>query len=133
MFVLIWKGYFLEENYVGYVINGVYLFIWCVVEWKKFFKDNFDENFFCDQFNQKIWEVVYGILDEEIWNIWLKQKVKLLDYIKSKCSKDWFRSQVDLVLSVFIFERFNFDVFLIGFGCCFVIYKRVYFLFMDID
>lgn len=69
---------------------------------EKLFKDNFDENFFCDQSNQKIWEAVYGIPDEEIWNTRLKQKAKLLDYIKSKCSKDWLRSQVDPALSVSI-------------------------------
>ena len=77
----------------GYVTNGVHLPTWCAAEWKKLFKDNFDENFFCDQSNQKIWEAVYGIPDEEIWNTRLKQKAKLLDYIKSKCSKDWLRSQ----------------------------------------
>ena len=47
---------------------------------------------------------VYGIPDEEIWNTRLKQKAKLLDYIKSKCSKDWLRSQVDPALSVSILE-----------------------------
>ena len=55
MFAPIWKGYFPEENHVGYVTNGVHLPTWCAAEWKKLFKDNFDENFFCDQSNQKIW------------------------------------------------------------------------------
>ena len=133
MFAPIWKGYFPEENHVGYVTNGVHLPTWCAAEWKKLFKDNFDENFFCDQSNQKIWEAVYGIPDEEIWNTRLKQKAKLLDYIKSKCSKDWLRSQVDPALSVSIFERFNPDALLIGFGRRFATYKRAHLLFTDID
>lgn len=54
---------------------------------EKLFKDNFDENFFCDQSNQKIWEAVYGIPDEEIWNTRLKQKAKLLDYIKANAAR----------------------------------------------
>lgn len=45
MFAPIWKGYFPEENHVGYVTNGVHLPTWCAAEWKKLFKDNFDENF----------------------------------------------------------------------------------------
>ena len=133
MFAPIWKGYFPEENHVGYVTNGVHLPTWCAAEWKKLFKDNFDENFFCDQSNQKIWEAVYGIPDEEIWNTRLKQKAKLLDYIKSKCSKDWLRSQIDPALSVSIFERFNPDALLIGFGRRFATYKRAHLLFTDID
>ena len=133
MFAPIWKGYFPEENHVGYVTNGVHLPTWCAAEWKKLFKDNFDENFFCDQSNQKIWEAVYGIPDEEIWNTRLKQKAKLLDYIKSKCSKDWLRSQSDPALSVSIFERFNPDALLIGFGRRFATYKRAHLLFTDID
>ena len=72
--------------------------------------------FSCDQSNQKIWEAVYGIPDEEIWNTRLKQKAKLLDYIKSKCSKDWLRSQVDPALSVSIFVEIQSRCLLIGFG-----------------
>ena len=54
-------------------------------KWKKLFKDNFDENFFCDQSNQKIWEAVYGIPDEEIWNTRLKQ----LSLIHISVEKTW--------------------------------------------
>ena len=57
----------------------------------------------------------------------------MLDYIKSKCSKDWLRSQVDPALSVSIFERFNPDALLIGFGRRFATYKRAHLLFTDID
>ncbi len=46
MFAPLWKGYFPEENHVGYVTNGVHFPTWCTAEWKKLFKDNFDENFF---------------------------------------------------------------------------------------
>lgn len=36
MFAPIWKGYFPEENHVGYVTNGVHLPTWCAAEWKSF-------------------------------------------------------------------------------------------------
>ena len=74
MFAPIWKGYFPEENHVGYVTNGVHFPTWCATEWEKLFKDNFDESFIHDQSNQKIWEAVYDIPDEEIWNTRLKLK-----------------------------------------------------------
>ena len=133
MFAPIWKGYFPEENHVGYVTNGVHFPTWCATEWKKLFKDNFDESFIHDQSNQKIWEAVYGIPDEEIWDTRLKLKTKLMDYIKRKCSKDWLRSQIDPSLTISIFEKFNPSALLIGFGRRFATYKRAHLLFTDID
>ena len=35
MFSPIWKGYFPEENHVGYVTNGVHFPTWCATEWRK--------------------------------------------------------------------------------------------------
>ena len=133
MFAPIWKGYFPEENHVGYVTNGVHFPTWCATEWEKLFKDNFDESFIHDQSNQKIWEAVYDIPDEEIWNTRLKLKTKLIDYIKRKCSKDWLRSQIDPSLTISIFEKFNPNALLIGFGRRFATYKRAHLLFTDID
>ncbi len=37
MFAPIWKGYFPEENHVGYVTNGVHFPTWCATEWEKAF------------------------------------------------------------------------------------------------
>ena len=106
MFAPLWKGYFPEENHVGYVTNGVHFPTWCTAEWKKLFKDNFDENFMNDQSNQEIWKGVYNIPDEEIWNMRKRLKTKLISYIKWKCGRDWLKSQVDPALGVSIFEKF---------------------------
>ena len=38
MFAPIWKGYFPEENHVGYVTNGVHFPTWCATEWESFSK-----------------------------------------------------------------------------------------------
>lgn len=37
MFSGIWKGYFPEENHVGYVTNGVHFPTWCASEWKQLY------------------------------------------------------------------------------------------------
>ena len=133
MFASIWKGYFPEENHVGYVTNGVHLPTWCATEWKKLYKDNLNESFASDQSNQKIWESIYSVPDDEIWNTRSKLKNKLIDYIKKKCSEDWLRSQVDPALTISILEKFNPDALLIGFGRRFATYKRAHLLFTDLD
>lgn len=133
MFAPLWKGYFPEENHVGYVTNGVHFPTWCTAEWKKLFKDNFDENFMNDQSNQEIWKGVYNIPDEEIWNMRKRLKTKLISYIKWKCGRDWLKSQVDPALGVSIFEKFNPNALLVGFGRRFATYKRAHLLFTDLD
>lgn len=133
MFASIWKGYFPEENHVGYVTNGVHLPTWCAREWKKLYKDNFDESFAADQSNQKIWEAIYNVPDEEIWDTRLKLKNKLVEYIKRKCTADWLRSQVNPALALSVLEKFNPNALLIGFGRRFATYKRANLLFTDLE
>lgn len=133
MFAPIWKGYFPEENHVGYVTNGVHFPTWCATEWKKLYKDNFDENFMYDESNEKFWNAIYNVPDEEIWNTRLKLKSKLMEYLKKKCSEDWLKSQIDPALTISIFEKFNPNALLIGFGRRFATYKRAHLLFTDID
>ena len=96
MFSGIWKGYFPEENHVGYVTNGVHFPTWCASEWQKLYNKYFDANFLNDQSNPKIWETIYNVPDEEIWNTRVALKNKLIDYIRNQFRDtwfvDWFRS-----------------------------------------
>ena len=105
-----------EEKDVGYVRKGVDVGRWCGGEWKKVLKENFDEKFLCEEWNEKMWEGVYGMGDEEIWNRGLKEKGKLVEYMKRKWRKEWVRSEVDGGLRVWIFERLNGDGVVIGLG-----------------
>lgn len=60
-------------------------------------------------------------------------KTKLISYIKWKCGRDWLKSQVDPALGVSIFEKFNPNALLVGFGRRFATYKRAHLLFTDLD
>lgn len=133
MFASIWKGYYPEENHIGYVTNGVHLPTWCATEWRKLYQNYFDENFLYDQSNEKIWNAIYNVPNEEIWNTRLKLKNKFVDYLRKKCNDDWIKSQVDPSLAVSIIEKFNPNALLIGFGRRFATYKRAYLLFSDIE
>ena len=74
MFSGIWKGYFPEESHVGYVTNGVHFPTWAASEWKGVYNKHFDKKFMGDQSNQKIWEEIYNVSDEEVWNTRLALK-----------------------------------------------------------
>ena len=133
MFSSIWKGYFPEENHVGYVTNGVHFPTWCATEWKNLYAEHFDENFLYDQSNPKIWEAIYDVPDEEIWKTRLAMKNKLVDYIRKQFRETWLNNQGDPSRIVSLMDKINPNALLIGFGRRFATYKRAHLLFTDLD
>ena len=133
MFAGIWKGYFPEESHVGYVTNGVHFPTWAASEWKGLYNKHFDKNFMGDQSNQKIWEEIYNVSDEEVWNTRLALKHKLIDYIRKEFSKTWLKNQGDPSRIVSLLDKINPNALLIGFARRFATYKRAHLLFTDLD
>ena len=133
MFSPIWKGYFPEENHVGYVTNGVHYPTWSATEWKHVYNKYFDKEFLHDQSNQKIWEAIYNVPDEVIWKTRQGLKNKLIDYIRKQFSESWLKNQGDPSRIVSLLERINPNALLIGFGRRFATYKRAHLLFTDLD
>ena len=133
MFSSIWKGYFPEESHVGYVTNGVHFPTWSATEWKELYFKYFNENFWFDQSNPKIWEAIYNVPDEEIWKTRLTMKNKLVDYIRKSFCDTWLKNQGDPSRIVSLMDKINPNALLIGFGRRFATYKRAHLLFTDLD
>ncbi len=133
MFAPIWKGYFPEESHVGYVTNGVHFPTWSATEWKQLYGAHFDENFWYDQSNQKIWEAIYNVSDEEIWKTRMALKNKLIDYVRKQYRETWLKNQGDPSRIVSLLDKINPNALLIGFGRRFATYKRAHLLFTDLD
>ena len=133
MFAPIWKGYFPEENHVGYVTNGVHYPTWSATEWKHLYNAHFDENFIYDQSNEKIWEAIYDVPDEVIWKTRQGLKNKLIDYIRKQFSESWLKNQGDPSRIMSLLDKINPNALLIGFGRRFATYKRAHLLFTDLD
>ena len=133
MFSSIWKGYFPEESHVGYVTNGVHFPTWSATEWKELYFKYFNENFWFDQPNPKIWEAIYNVPDEEIWKTRMTMKNKLVDYIRKSFRDTWLKNQGDPSRIVSLMDKINPNALLIGFGRRFATYKRAHLLFTDLD
>ena len=134
MFNGIWKGYYPEElDNVGYVTNGVHMPTWTSSEWRKVYGKYFDKNYLADQSNAKLWEAIYNVPDQEIWNTRLKLKAKLIDHIKVAFREDWLKNQGDPSRIVSILEKISPNALTIGFARRFATYKRAHLLFSDLD
>ena len=133
MFANIWKGYYPEENHVGYVTNGVHFPTWSATEWRKLYAKYFDKTFMSDQSNQKIWEAIYNCPDEEIWATRMALKEKLVKYIKDQFRDSWLRNQGDPSRVLELLKRITPNALIIGFCRRFATYKRAHLLFTDLD
>lgn len=133
MFSPLWKGYFPEENHVGYVTNGVHFPTWAATEWRKIYDKYFDKNFMNDQSNEEIWHAINNVPDEEVWSTRMALKQKLVDYIREKFTENWLRNQGDPAHVVSLLQRINPNALMIGFCRRFATYKRAHLLFTDVD
>ena len=133
MFAGIWKGYFAEENHVGYVTNGVHFPTWVAPEWDALYTKYFDTTFHGDQSNASIWEAIYNVPNNEIWAIRKQLKSKLIDHIRQSFKENWLKNQGDPMRIVNLLDKINPNALLIGFGRRFATYKRAHLLFTDLD
>ena len=133
MFSGIWKGYYPEENHVGYVTNGVHFPTWVASEWKNLYTKKFDKSFLGDQSNQSIWEAIYNVSDETIWETRQGLKNKLIAYIREEFRQSWLKNQGDPSRVVSLMQKINPNALLIGFGRRFATYKRAHLLFTDLE
>lgn len=133
MFAPIWKGYFPEENHVGYVTNGVHLPTWATSEWKAVYEKYFGEEFYLDQSNKELWKNIARIPDHEIWDTRMELKNKLIEFIRTQFKKSWFKTQQDPSKIVSVLDKINPNALIIGFGRRFATYKRAHLLFTDLE
>ena len=133
MFAPIWKGYYPEENHVGYVTNGVHFPSWAATEWRKLYDKYFDKSFMSDQSNEEIWHAIYNVPDAEIWKTRMALKQKLITCIREKFTETWLKNQGDPSRVVSLLERINPNALMIGFCRRFATYKRAHLLFTDLE
>ncbi|MGM9634253.1 MAG: alpha-glucan family phosphorylase [Alloprevotella sp.] len=120
-----------EESHVGYVTNGVHMPTWTAKEWKQIYAKYFDKSFLSDQSNEKIWEKIYEVPDEVVWNTRVKLKTKLIEYIRERFRDTWLKNQGDPSRVVSLLDKINPNALLIGFARRFATYKRAHLLFTD--
>ena len=133
MFAPIWKGYFPEENHVGYVTNGIHLPSWTATEWKNVYQKYFSKEFISDQSNEEIWAAIEKVDDNEIWQTRLGLKHKLVDYITKLFKENWLKNQGDPARVMSLLDKIDPNALLIGFARRFATYKRAHLLFTDLD
>ena len=133
IFANMYPGYLPEELHVSYVTNGVHYPTWAAREWKQLHAKVFGPEFQTHHYDQKCFEGVYKLSDEEIWNVRKSLKSDLIFNVKRRISDPSLSSHYSPRQIVTIKENLRDDVLTIGFARRFATYKRATLLFSDLD
>jgi len=129
----LYEGFLPEELNIGYVTNGVHYPTWTAKEWKELHLKYFGESFVQNQLDFDLWEKIYKVPDEEIWNTKKKLKLKMIDYIKERFADNWIKRHENPKLISEVLSRLDPNALTIGFARRFATYKRAHLLFRNLD
>ncbi|MBQ0128980.1 MAG: alpha-glucan family phosphorylase [bacterium] len=133
MFKSLWPGYFAEENHIGYVTNGVHLPTWGNRLWQRLYKQTFGADYIDHQSDEKVWEKIYGVADETIWNIRKQLKHEFMVYLAEKIRVDMRKRQESPKLIMQTVNSLNENALIVGFARRFATYKRAHLLFGNLE
>lgn len=129
----IWSNVPEEEIPIGHVTNGIHTLTWL----DSSFKQLFDKYMGLDWENriddQSMWDKVYDIPDEEIWNVHMDQKRNLAEMVRRRLKEQKSRHGDSPQNLKQIENYLNPDALTIGFARRFATYKRANLIFRDID
>ncbi|WP_163709769.1 alpha-glucan family phosphorylase [Mangrovibacterium lignilyticum] len=127
-----YEGFLPEELNIGYVTNGVHYPTWTAKEWKELHLKYFGKSFVEGQLDFDLWEKIYKVPDEEIWNLKKSLKLKMIDYIKIRFADSWVKRHENPKLISDILSEINPNALTIGFARRFATYKRAHLLFRNL-
>ncbi len=131
MFQPLYPGYYSGELHIGHVTNGVHYFTWTDRLWQKTYRQTFGEDFEQNQSKAELWDRIYDLPDEEIWENRLSMKRKLIADIKGKIKRDLTRRHENPKVMLNSMAQLNEQTLILGFARRFATYKRAQLLFSN--
>ncbi|HBB90516.1 MAG TPA: alpha-glucan family phosphorylase, partial [Bacteroidales bacterium] len=133
IFLPLYEGFLPEEVEIGYVTNGVHYSTWVAKEWKDIHKKYFGPKFPEEQLDFDLWNNIYKIPDEEIWNTKQNLRMKTIGFIKQRFADNWIKKHENPKLISEVSGKINPYALTIGFARRFATYKRAHLIFRDLD
>ena len=133
MFKDLYPGYFPEEVHIGHVTNGVHYGTWTDKEWQKLYTKTFGEEFLANVSDPSVWEKIYDVPNQTIWEIRNKRRSALLEFIRNRLLANLARRQETPRKIYQMMEAIDHNTLTIGFARRFATYKRAHLIFNDLD
>jgi phosphorylase/glycogen(starch) synthase len=133
MFASLWKGYTSDENYVGYVTNGVHLPTWTSGDWMDLYQKELDPDILEKESDRDMWKRINKVPDQVIWKLTNKHREQLILYVKERIKIAMAKRLEPPKIMMESEEKFDINNLTIGFARRFATYKRANLIFKDID
>lgn len=129
----LYEGYLAEEINIGYVTNGVHYATWVAKEWRELHQKYFGPKFSEEQLDFDLWDNIYQVPDEEIWNMKQNLRLKTIGFIKQRFTNSWIKRNENPKQINEVLGKLNPYALTIGFARRFATYKRAHLLFRNLD
>ncbi|PLX10162.1 MAG: alpha-glucan family phosphorylase [Marinilabiliales bacterium] len=133
MFAGLYPGYYPEELHIGHVTNGVHYYTWTDKLWQQIHENYFGKDFADKQFDSNHWDKIQDVSDEDMWNIRLQLKSKLIADLKVRLRSALGKKAENPRHTLNVLSQFDEKALIIGFARRFATYKRAHLLFMNLD
>ena len=133
LFGEVWPNIVASESPITYVTNGIHTCSWLPANLKElynkylipFWQDNIHDD--------KVWENIKNIPNEELWNEHQKRKAKLIEMVKDSTTKRLKREGYSYEEISQIISGLSENNLTIGFARRFATYKRATLIFRDLE
>ena len=129
----VWSNIAANESPIGYVTNGIHTCSWLAPNLKKLYNEYLMPYWQDNIQNDNVWEKVYSIPDEKLWNAHKERKEKLIELVKKSTTERLVRCGYKYEEINRITSNLSADTLTIGFARRFATYKRATLIFKDLE
>ena len=129
----VWSDMPAEQVPITSVTNGIHVPTWTAGEMRRIFNKYLGADWEEHHDDPVLWERLADVPDEELWNVHVVLKAKLMTYLRSRARRSWVNGLCDPTEVLVGGTLLDPEALTIGFARRFATYKRASLLFTDMD
>jgi starch phosphorylase len=133
MWQQLWPDRKVENVPIDSITNGVHVPTWIEPKIELLFNKYLGEEWKKDHDNPEIWSLIDDIPDQELWQVYIWLKIKLVNAIRDQARRLWVVERIDPINVVTGGAMLDPFALTIGFARRFAGYKRAYLIFQDLE
>ena len=133
MWQSVWPELPIDEVPITSITNGIHVPGWTAGEMRYIFNKYLGANWEDQHDDPVLWERLADVPDDELWNIHVALKGKLMTYLRSRARRAWVSGMCDPTEVLVGGTLMDPEALTIGFARRFATYKRATLIFSDMD
>lgn len=128
----VWPDRQADDVPITHITNGVHVPTWCPQEWHDLFGKYLGPDWVDLQDDPALWERIMDIPDNELWDVHVTLKRKMISFLRERARRGWVSGKNDPTQVLTAGTLLDPEALTIGFARRFATYKRATLLFRDL-